>query len=88
MDEVDARFALEQFAREMDRAARPGRGVGELARLLLGERNVPPSILERVKLVMATIIATELSAAAPPAAGTAAQKSSEPLKPAEEKKAK
>lgn len=56
--------------------------------LLLGERSVPPSILERVKLVMATIVATELSAAAPPAAGTAAQKSSEPLKPAEEKKAK
>ena len=54
--------------------------------LLLGERNVPPSILERVKLMMAMVVAAELAAGKPASAGGEAQKSSEPAKPAEEKK--
>mgnify|MGYP007020379460 CR=1 FL=1 len=39
MHEVDAGLALEQLAGEMDRAAGAGRGVSELAGLLLGERD-------------------------------------------------
>jgi hypothetical protein len=39
--------------------------------LLLGDRKVPPSILERVKVMMATIIAAELSVAAPQPANPA-----------------
>jgi len=57
--------------------------------LLLGERKVPPSILERVKVVMAAIIAAELAVTTPPAATAApAQKSPEPPKSAEEPKKK
>jgi hypothetical protein len=56
--------------------------------LLLGERKVPPQILERVKIMLATIAATELSVL-PVAAGAAPkvepQKAPEPVKPAEEK---
>jgi hypothetical protein len=57
--------------------------------LLLGERKVPPSILERVKIMMASIIATELAVTTPPATPTAkadAPKTPELPKAAEEKK--
>jgi len=47
--------------------------------LLLGERNVPPSILERVKLMMASVIAAELAAGTGPAA--AASKAADAPKP-------
>lgn len=58
--------------------------------LLLGERKVPPSILERVKVMMAAIIEKELANPSPKAATgepkTEAQKAAEPPKPAEVKK--
>lgn len=61
--------------------------------LLLGERKVPPSILERVKVMMATIIATELAVTtsvpvATPAPKVEASKVPEPPKAAEEPKKK
>ena len=59
--------------------------------LLLGERKVPPSIMERVKVMMATIIATELAVTTPPPAAVTAvpaQKAPEPPKPAVEPKKK
>lgn len=57
--------------------------------LLLGERKVPPSILERVKVLMASIIAAEL--AVTPAAASATvtpQTQQAPPKPAEPPKTK
>ncbi len=59
--------------------------------LLLGERKVPPSILERVKITMASIVAAELATAAPAKAGVPVAtepKATEAVKPAEEKKKK
>ncbi len=59
--------------------------------LLLGERKVPPSILERVKVMMATIIAAELAATAPAATvapKAEATKAPEPPKAAEVPKKK
>jgi hypothetical protein len=84
-------------AREMMGLAALKNGQIEQARkfneVLLGERKVPPSILERVKVMMATIIATELAAptpvpAATPAPKAEATKTPEPPKPAEELKKK
>ncbi len=62
--------------------------------LLLGERNVPPSIVERAKVAMASIVAAELAAAAPPVPAKAVEpakaepKAPEAVKPAEDKKKK
>ncbi len=42
--------------------------------LLMGERKVPPSILERIKVLMASVVAAELAAAAPAATPAAAPK--------------
>jgi hypothetical protein len=85
-------------AREMMGLAALKNGQIEQARkfneLLLGERNLPPAILERVNIMLATITATELAVTTPPAAVPAAMsdtpkvelpKTPEP-KAAEEKK--
>ena len=40
----------------------------------MGERKVPPSILERIKVLMASVVVAELAAAAPAATPAAAPK--------------
>ena len=82
-------------AREMMGLAALKHGQIEQARkfntLLLGDKNVPPAVLERVNIMLATITATELALApkqdATGPVKTDAPKAQEP-KPAEEKKKK
>ena len=84
-------------ARELMAVAALKAGQIEQARkfgdLLMGERKVPPSILERIKVLMASVVAAELAVATPAVPSAVVPKaepakSPEAVKPAEEKKKK
>ena len=93
IDLTDNSNAWRFSARELMAVAALKAGQIEQARkfgdLLMGERKVPPSILERIKILMASVVAAEVAQATPVAVPKAeAIKTPEAVKPADEKKKK
>ena len=97
IDLTDNANAWKFSARELMAVAALKAGQIEQARkfgdLLMGERKVPPSILERIKVLMASVVAAELAVATPAVPSAVVPKaepakSPEAVKPAEEKKKK
>ncbi len=91
IDLTDNSNAWKFSARELMAVAALKAGQIEQARkfgdLLMGERKVPPSILERVKVLMASVVAAELAVVSPVSAPKAETvKTPEAAKPAEVKK--